>query len=43
LSLQSVAVAEVSKNLLSRDLWCRSIFDFCNNICHEQTFGRLEF
>src|SRR5471032_3311634 len=31
-ALQSVAAVEASKNLLSRDFWCRSIFDFCNNI-----------
>jgi hypothetical protein len=27
-ALQSVAAVEVSKNLLSRDFWCCSIFDF---------------
>jgi hypothetical protein len=37
LSLQRVAVVEVSKNLLSRDLWCRSIFDFCNKIGTKRT------
>jgi hypothetical protein len=42
LSLQSVAEAEGSKNLLSRDFWCRSIFDFCNNICQMQTMARSE-
>src|SRR6476620_11157386 len=36
-ALQSLATVEVSKNLLSRDFRHRSIFDFCNNICQEET------
>jgi hypothetical protein len=28
------AAIETSKNRLSRDFWRRSIFDFCNSICH---------
>jgi hypothetical protein len=30
--MQSVATVELSRNLLSRDFWRRSNFDFCNNI-----------
>src|SRR4030081_3116540 len=32
-ALKSDAAAEKSKDQLSRDFPCRSIFDFCNNIC----------
>src|SRR5476649_843912 len=39
-ALQSVAAVEASKNLLSRDFWCRSIFDFCNNIGTKRTCRR---
>ena len=35
-ALKSVTAAEESKDQLSRDFSGRSIFDFCNNICHEQ-------
>jgi hypothetical protein len=31
-ALKSDAAAEKSKNQLSRDFWCCSIFDFCNTI-----------
>jgi hypothetical protein len=30
---------ETSKNQLSLDFRCRSIFDFCNSICQERTFS----
>src|SRR5450631_843730 len=36
-ALKSEAAAEKSKDRLSRDFPGRSIFDFCNNICHFQT------
>src|SRR5437868_439688 len=39
-ALKSDAVAEKSKDQLSRDFPGRSIFDFCNNICHERTCPR---
>jgi hypothetical protein len=32
-----LAEKERSKNQLSREFWHRSIFDFCNNICQEET------
>src|SRR5712671_5393587 len=35
-ALKSDAAAEKSKDQLSRDFPCRSIFDFCNNICQKQ-------
>jgi len=35
-AMHSVAAVELSRNLLSRDFWRRSIFDFCNNICDER-------
>src|SRR5258705_13944882 len=35
--LKSDAAAEKSKDQFSRDFWGRSIFDFCNNICQQQT------
>jgi hypothetical protein len=36
-ALKSDAAAKKSKDQLSRDFQGRSIFDFCNNICHERT------
>jgi hypothetical protein len=39
-ALKNNAAAEKSKDQLSRDFPGRSIFDFCNNICHKQTFRR---
>jgi hypothetical protein len=36
-ALKSDGAAEKSKNQLSRDFQGRSIFDFCNNICQNQT------
>jgi hypothetical protein len=36
-ALKSDAAAEKSKDQLSRDFPGRSIFDFCNNICHNRT------
>jgi hypothetical protein len=39
IGLQSLAAVEASKNRLSRDFRSRSIFDFCNKICHEQSSG----
>jgi len=39
-ALKSSTAAEKSKDQLSRDFPGRSIFDFCNNICHEPTLGR---
>jgi hypothetical protein len=36
-ALHRVAAVEPSKNLLSQDFWCRSIFEFCNNICQVRT------
>jgi hypothetical protein len=33
-ALKGDAAAEKSKDQLSRDFPGRSIFDFCNNICH---------
>jgi hypothetical protein len=36
-ALKSDAAAEKSKDQLSRDFWGCSIFDFCNNICQEET------
>jgi len=36
-ALKSDTAAEKSKDQLSRDFPGRSIFDFCNNICHEET------
>jgi hypothetical protein len=41
LALKSDAAAEKSKDQLSRDFPGRSIFDFCNNICHVRTFATL--
>jgi hypothetical protein len=35
-AMQSVAAVELSRNLLSRDFWRRSNFDFCNNICQKR-------
>ena len=37
-ALQSLATARMSKNQLSQDFRCSSIFDFCNNICQKQKF-----
>jgi hypothetical protein len=34
---KGIAAGAASKNRLSRDFRGRSIFDFCNNICHKQT------
>jgi hypothetical protein len=34
--LKSDTAAEKSKDQLSRDFSGRSIFDFCNNICHDR-------
>ena len=36
-ALKSDTVAEKSTDELSRDFSGRSIFDFCNNICHNRT------
>ena len=36
-ALQSAAAAERSNNQHSRDFRSRSIFDFCNSICHNRT------
>jgi hypothetical protein len=36
---RSVVAMEMPKNQLSRDFWCRSIFDFCNKICQTQKFS----
>src|SRR5271163_2691861 len=38
-AMPSVAAVELSRNLLSRDSWRRSIFDFCNNIGTYPTSG----
>src|SRR4029434_4472912 len=35
--LASIAAVETSKHRLSRDFQRRSIFDFCNNICQQET------
>jgi hypothetical protein len=40
-ALKSDAAAEKPKDQLSRDFLGCSIFDFCNNICQEQTAARL--
>ena len=42
-TLKSVAAVEKSKNQLSRDFRCRSIFDFCNSIRHKQPFHNHSF
>jgi hypothetical protein len=42
-ALKSVAAVEKSKNQLSRDFRCRSIFDFCNSIRHKQPFHNHSF
>ena len=39
-ALQSIAVAESSKNQVWRDFWRRSIFDFFNSIGHHRTSTR---
>jgi hypothetical protein len=39
-AMQSVAAVELSRNLLSRDFWRRSNFDFCNNI-YQKRLGCL--
>jgi hypothetical protein len=36
-ALQSIATMESSKHQRLRDFWRRSIFDFCNTICQQQT------
>jgi hypothetical protein len=36
-AMHSVAAVELSRSLLSRDFWRRSIFDFCNNIGTKRT------
>jgi hypothetical protein len=41
--LKSDTAAEKAKDQLSRDFSGRSIFDFCNNICHKQTFPKGAF
>jgi hypothetical protein len=40
-ALKSDTAAEKSKDQLSRDFPGRSIFDFCNNICQNQTWTQL--
>ena len=40
-ALNSEAAAEKSKNQLSRDFYGRSIFDFCNSICQQETSRSL--
>jgi hypothetical protein len=42
-ALKSDTAAEKAKDQLSRDFSGRSIFDFCNNICHKQTFPKGAF
>src|SRR5882762_1309667 len=37
--LASIAVVETSKHRLSRDFQRRSIFDFCNSICQQETLA----
>jgi hypothetical protein len=37
-SLRSVAARDTAKNPLPRDFACRSIFDFFNSICQQQTW-----
>jgi hypothetical protein len=34
-----LAAAATSKNQISRNFRCRSIFDFCNSICQIRTFA----
>jgi len=36
-ALRGFAAVETSKNLLSRNFWSRSIFDFCNSIRQKAT------
>ena len=38
-AMQSVAAVGLSRNLLSRDFWRHSIFDFCNNIGAKRSFA----
>src|SRR5712671_2396476 len=42
-ALKSDAAAEKSKDQLSRDFPGRSIFDFCNNICQQETHAPQQF
>jgi hypothetical protein len=39
-TLQRVSAVATSKDQLSRDFRCCSIFDFCNSIGAKRTFGR---
>jgi hypothetical protein len=41
-ALKSEVAIEKSKYQLSRDFWCCSIFDFCNNIRPQRTSGKFE-
>jgi hypothetical protein len=40
-ALKSDAAGEKPKDQLSRDFWGCSIFDFCNNICQNRKFRKV--